>query len=175
MPKITPQDLFPGVVNVESTWNPNAVGPAIPGRSERAIGMTQILPSTAKQYGFSADDLKRPDVQWTVYNKHMGYLLNKYKDNPARALAAWNDGEANVDKNSIAPSTLKYVDNALKKTPRIRELLGGAVSPDMSWIDKMVASDDFKRLSPRNQAEALKRATEGSYARPTRPAIRKQD
>lgn len=160
MPKITPEDLFTGVVNVESSWNPNAVGPTIPKRTERAIGLTQVLPSTAKQYGYSADDLKRPDVQWDVYNRHMGYLLKKYNDNPARALAAWNSGEGNVDRNTIPRSTVGYVRDALKKTPRIRELLGGAASPDRAWISRMTKSDHFKRLTPKQQTEALKRAVE---------------
>lgn len=161
MPRqVTPEDLFPGVVNVESTWNPKAVGPKIPNTTERAIGLTQIMPSTGKKYGYKADQLTDPSVQWDVYTKHMGYLLKKYKYNPALALAAWNDGEKNVDKNSIAPRTADYVRSALKKTPNIRDILGGK-APDRSWINKMVQSDKFRKLTPEQKTQVLQAATQG--------------
>lgn len=117
MPPITPEDLYPGVVGAESSGDPGAVGPAIPGRSERAIGLTQILPSTAAKYGYQASDLTRPEVQRDIYQREMGRLLKKYNYDPGRALAAWNDGERNVDNDSIAPSTRDYVQNALRKAP----------------------------------------------------------
>jgi hypothetical protein len=164
---IGPSDLFPGVADVESSWKPGAVGPAIPGRSERAIGLTQILPSTAARYGYHPEQLRDPGVQWDIYNREMGRLLQKYKGDPVLALAAWNDGEANVDRNSIAPSTLNYVRSALSKTPHLRELMAkGPTMPDTSTSDmirKMTTNPRWKDYSPEQQSQLLRYVTEGKY------------
>lgn len=161
---LTAEDLFPGVVSVESSGRANAVGPKIPGRTERAIGLTQILPSTAAKYGYQASDLYRPDVQWKVYKQEMDYLLKKYHGDPALALAAWNDGEANVDRNSIAPSTMGYITDALRKSPaalaKMRaERTGGVMASASNQIDigALMSNPHWNDYTPEQQMKILQR------------------
>lgn len=176
---LTAEDLFPGVVSVESSGRANAVGPKIPGRTERAIGLTQILPSTAAKYGYQASDLYRPDVQWKVYKQEMDYLLKKYHGDPALALAAWNDGEANVDRNSIAPSTMDYITNALRKSPaalaKMRaERAGGVMASASNQIDigALMSNPHWNDYTPEQQMKILQRVNariRGATPAPTPP------
>src|SRR5215471_7997138 len=108
---VTPEELYSGIVSVESSGNPNAVSP------KGAIGLTQIMPSTAARYGYRPEQLKNPGVQWDIYQKEMGRLLKKYDGDATKAVAAWNAGDGNVDRGRIPAETRAYVPKVLSRTP----------------------------------------------------------
>ncbi|HBU85839.1 transglycosylase SLT domain-containing protein [Paenibacillus sp. 11B] len=68
-----------------------------------AIGLLQILPSTAKTFGVKGSDLYKPEVNIKTSIKYMEYLLGKYDGNLRTATIAYNQGEGNVDKGKARP------------------------------------------------------------------------
>jgi hypothetical protein len=99
----------------ESSNNPRAVG------KKGELGLFQIMPETAKQYGVSPELLKNPVVNRWVAKRYMSDLLGKYQGNMPLALAAYNAGPSKVDKGTIPDSTKSYVR-------KILEGIGGGVS-----------------------------------------------
>lgn len=87
--------LFCSLINTESSFNPNAKS------SAGAIGLTQILPSTAQyiciknNLDFSTFDLYNPSDNLYLGAMYLRYLFNKF-DNTYTALAAYNAGETIV-------------------------------------------------------------------------------
>jgi peptidoglycan lytic transglycosylase len=90
-----------------------------------AIGLMQLLPDTAKGIAlhtggsqFEVADLWNPEINVRYGAFYLRRLLNKYGDTRL-ALAAYNAGQANVDKwrangQGIAfPETRQYVDEVL--------------------------------------------------------------
>jgi len=70
-----------------------------------AKGLMQLTPSTAKFIEhlsggstFEISDLSTPQVNIAYGTYYLRYLLDRYGDNEALALAAYNGGEGNVDK-----------------------------------------------------------------------------
>lgn len=97
------------LINAESSWNPNAVGPVLPKRSERAIGLTQLLPSTAKDLGVDPFDKKQNITGGLTYLKQN---LDRYQGDYAKALASHNWGPNAVAKYGMenAPAeTRNYI------------------------------------------------------------------
>jgi len=97
-----------GIVNAESAFNPNAVSPA------GAMGLMQLMPSTAKRFGVS--DPFNPEENVRAGTEYMKKLIKKYSGNKVLALAAYNAGEEVVAKYSGVPpypETVRYIDNVL--------------------------------------------------------------
>lgn len=76
----------------ESKFNEKSVS------SHEAIGLMQILPSTAKSLGVSPSDLYDPKVSIKTSIKYLSYLLDRYDGNLRTATIAYNQGEGNVDR-----------------------------------------------------------------------------
>jgi soluble lytic murein transglycosylase len=73
--------------------------------SAGAVGLMQILPQTAKFLAhrsgattFTTADLSRPQVNIAYGSYYLRYLLDEYHGSTVLALAAYNGGEANVDR-----------------------------------------------------------------------------
>jgi soluble lytic murein transglycosylase len=94
--------------------------------SSGAIGLMQLLPATAKGIAlhtggtrFRIDDLYEPEINVRYGSFYLKRLLTKYGDTRL-ALAAYNAGQANVDRwleanEGIAfPETREYVDSVLE-------------------------------------------------------------
>lgn len=86
-----PEDLFLKQINQESGWNPKAKSGA------GALGLVQVMPSTAKAYGVSSQDLLDPIKNMDLAAKIMQKNLNTYKGDPVLALAAYNGGGGSID------------------------------------------------------------------------------
>lgn len=90
-----PPHLFCSLINTESSFNPNAKSPA------GAVGLTQILPSTAQyiclknNIDFSSFDLYNPSDNLYLGAMYLNYLFNKFTDTYT-ALSAYNAGETVV-------------------------------------------------------------------------------
>ncbi len=86
------------MIDTESKFNADARS------SAGAVGLMQLTPATAKgiaQYThgskFHLSDLDNPDINVRYGTYYLRLLLNKY-GNERLALAAYNAGEANVDR-----------------------------------------------------------------------------
>ena len=101
--------LVRSVMQVESNYNPNAVSP------KGAMGLMQLMPSTARQLGVTNAFDVRQNIEGGV--KFLRYLKSKFNDDRL-VLAAYNAGEGAVKKHGWIPpypETIDYVYNVGKK------------------------------------------------------------
>ena len=102
--------LVRAVIQVESAYQPRAHS------SKGAVGLMQVMPATGRQYGIS--NLYDPGSNIRAGVTHLKTLLDRFP--LALALAAYNAGEAAVDRFAGIPpypETIDYVS-------RIRALVG---------------------------------------------------
>lgn len=103
--------LLQALVSIESRANPMARSP------KGAMGLTQLMPGTAKRYGVS----KPYDVRQNLAGgaRYLRYLLTMFHDDVQLALAAFNAGENSVIRfgNQIPPfnETQRYVPAVLEQ------------------------------------------------------------
>jgi hypothetical protein len=101
------------LIQAESSWNPKAIGPVLPKRDERAIGLTQLLPSTAKDLGVNPYDAKQNITGGLTYLKQN---LDRYGGDYVKALASHNWGPNAVAKYGMGkapPETRNYVSKIM--------------------------------------------------------------
>lgn len=103
--------LLAALVYHESGFRAHAVSDA------GAVGLTQLLPSTARwvseQCGTplrSAADLGRPEVNLRLGACYLGWLLRRFEGDAALALAAYNSGQHTVDRWLEEPGPLRVED-----------------------------------------------------------------
>jgi len=115
--------LVHSVIRAESNYNAHAVSP------KGAQGMMQLIPSTARRFGVSNIFDPRENVRGGV--KYLKFLLDYYANDYVRAIAAYNAGEAAVDKyNGIPPfaETRNYVYTVARNLKTARERTTQATS-----------------------------------------------
>jgi soluble lytic murein transglycosylase len=90
--------LVAAVIYAETKFDPRT-------SSAGAVGLMQILPETARflahrsgATSFTTDDLSTPGVNIAYGSYYLRYLLDEYRGSRVLALAAYNGGEANVDR-----------------------------------------------------------------------------
>jgi hypothetical protein len=111
-----PSGLLSTIGFHESRFNPNAVSPA------GAEGLMQLMPPTAKEYGVNARD---PYASIDAAGKKMSGLVKYYNGDMAKAVAAYNYGEGNLNR-----AIRKAGDNWISAVPRetqfyVSKVLGG--------------------------------------------------
>jgi len=108
-----PRRLVRSVISTESDFQPQAVSP------KGAIGLMQLMPSTAEALGVDPRD---PAQNVDAGTRYLRDLLEKYDGGLWHALAAFNAGPGAVDKYQGVPpyrETINYIgkiDRDLKKT-----------------------------------------------------------
>jgi soluble lytic murein transglycosylase-like protein len=136
--------LVDSVIRVESNYNPNAVS------SAGAMGLMQLIPSTAKRFGVSNTFHPEQNIEGGV--RYLKYLMQLYNGDERLALAAYNAGEGAVAKYKGIPpypETQNYVYQVGKKLGQSREAekkakaLKPQPKPDVQVpvIEKTVAAD----------------------------------
>lgn len=103
--------LVLGLMRQESAFNKKVVS------SARAIGLMQLLPTTATQVARSMgtklpdqNDLKKPEVNIQLGVKYLCGLLNDFEDNIILALASYNAGPGKVKQWVEIRSHLKPLE-----------------------------------------------------------------
>jgi soluble lytic murein transglycosylase-like protein len=102
--------LVKGIVAAESAFNANAVSKV------GALGLMQLMPETAEQFGV---DPLIPEQNIEAGTKYLSQLIDrysKYKNGLKRAIAAYNAGPGTVDKYRGVPpykETRGYVTRVL--------------------------------------------------------------
>jgi soluble lytic murein transglycosylase len=125
--------LLAAVIYRESKFDPDARS------SSGAVGLMQLLPSTAKGIAvhtggkkFVVTDLVDPEINIRYGSFYLRRLLRKY-DDERLALAAYNAGQTNVDEWIAAdsgiqfPETRQYVDEVLE----LREVYADAYADEL--------------------------------------------
>ena len=100
--------LVRAVIQVESDFNPRCVS------NKGARGLMQLMPETARQYGVHNVFDPEDNIHGGVHN--LADLLDRYRGDLRRVLAAYNAGEGAVAKyRGIPPyeETMTYVKRAL--------------------------------------------------------------
>src|SRR6267378_5517678 len=136
-------DLVHSMIRVESNYNPLAVS------SKGALGLMQLVPSTARRFGVSDSFNPVENVEGGV--RYIKYLLDHYKGDHRLALAAYNAGEGAVERYRGVPpfpETRDYVFRVRKalnetkeaKKQRAEDLVakpGDGPSPISAFMDAM--------------------------------------
>lgn len=105
-----PIALVKGIVATESDFQTNVVS------SRGAVGLMQLRPSTARQYG---DNASVPEQNIDAGTQYLRFLVDKYRNarSPLKyAIAAYNAGYSAVDRyKGVPPETQEYVDRVLAR------------------------------------------------------------
>jgi soluble lytic murein transglycosylase-like protein len=121
-----PPEFVASVVSAESDFRPGAVSP------KGAIGLMQLMPATAREYGADPRDPRQNVEAGTQYLRD---LLFKYQNNDhqvSRALAAYNAGPGAVDRYHGMPpyrETRAYVARVLRKYEKKQAQAAGKTIP----------------------------------------------
>jgi hypothetical protein len=103
------EKLVHAVIQTESAYNADAIS------SAGAVGLMQLMPGTARQYG--ATDRSDPHQNINAGTKYLRYLLDLFNSNMDLAVAAYNAGENAVMKHNYSippyPETRNYVRQVL--------------------------------------------------------------
>ncbi len=118
--------LVHSVIRAESNYNAHAISP------RGAQGIMQLIPATAKRFGVSNAFDPEENIQGGV--RYLRFLLDYFNGDYPRAIAAYNAGEAAVDRyNGIPPyaETQNYVYQVAKnlKTARQQQARQSAAQP----------------------------------------------
>jgi soluble lytic murein transglycosylase-like protein len=111
------EDLLASVVRAESGGQARAVS------RTGAKGLMQLMPGTASAMG--VDDAFRPDQNISGGTAYLDWLLTRYHDNVALALAAYNAGPGAVDKYHGVPpyrETREYVARVIREFNRRKQM-----------------------------------------------------
>ena len=112
-------ELLQALIATESGFDASAVSP------KGAVGLMQVMPSTAERYGVAADaratvgkKLADPRTNIRAGSRYLHYLINLFPGKLELALAAYNAGEGAVQRagNRIPnyPETQNYVKTVMQ-------------------------------------------------------------
>ena len=131
-------NLVRAVIKVESNFNPAAVS------RKGAMGLMQLMPATARKFNVSNPFDPRQNVDAGV--RHLKRLLDNFGGDVGLTLAAYNAGEAAVNRNNGVPpfpETRQYLR-------QIKGLYGGKTSILISSAPIHVSRDAFGVLTITN-------------------------
>ena len=104
--------LLKGLVSVESSNNPNAVS------NKGALGLGQVMPGTAREMGYSPEDMADPVKNVDASARYLAKMLDMSKGDIATALRKYNAGPY-ADLTKI--NNQKYADDVMSRAMRYNE------------------------------------------------------
>ena len=116
-----PSALLHSVIKVESNYNPLAVSP------KGARGLMQLIPETAQRFGVSDAFSPAENIQGGA--KYLRYLLELYKGDYVRALAAYNAGEGAVARYGGVPPYAETRDYLVQVSKQLEKSMAGQSRP----------------------------------------------
>jgi len=129
--------LVHSVIRAESNYNPFAISP------KGAQGIMQLIPSTAKRFGVANAFDTEENIAGGV--KYLRFLLDYYEGDYTKTVAAYNAGEAAVDKYGGVPpfpETRNYVLKVGKNLKTAREQEAKAPAPPAAAVPVKKASSE---------------------------------
>jgi soluble lytic murein transglycosylase-like protein len=124
-------DLVRAVMQVESAFNPRARSP------KGALGLMQLMPATIRQFGVSNPYDPAQNIGAGV--RYLRDLLDRYQNNEALALAAYNAGPGAVDNHgqAVPPyrETRDYVAHVNQLAGHPIEMRGNTLYKVVDYVD----------------------------------------
>jgi soluble lytic murein transglycosylase-like protein len=109
-----PPYLVAAIMSVESNFDARAVS------HKGARGLMQVMPGTARRFGFNAERLHDPVHNIAAGATYLRWLLERYDGDLDRVLAAYNAGEGAVDTYDGIPP-YKETQNFVKRVRAVLE------------------------------------------------------
>jgi soluble lytic murein transglycosylase-like protein len=136
--------LVHSVIRAESNYNASAVSP------KGAQGIMQLIPATARRFGVSNVFDARENIQGGV--RYLRFLLDYYKGDYAKAIAAYNAGEGAVDKYHGVPPYAETQNYVYRVAGNLKAARMAAVPPPaakQSALTQTLASVSNETETPR--------------------------
>ena len=111
--------LIKSVITIESCFKPSARG------SSGEKGLMQLMPGTARRFNIKNGYSAHQNIHGGA--KYLGLLLDRYKGNTHRAVAAYNAGEGNVSLSGKIPNSY-YVGKVMHAYSKF-----SSASPRTRW------------------------------------------
>jgi hypothetical protein len=89
--------LVAAVVRAESAFEPRAVS------HKGARGLMQLMPATARRFGVEVSELFTPERNLEAGSRYLRWLVDRFPGDLPRILAAYNAGEATVERYRGVP------------------------------------------------------------------------
>jgi len=145
-------DFVSSVIRAESNFKPHAVS------KKGAQGLMQLMPSTAAQLGVA--DPFDPKANVEAGTAHLSALLDLYKNDPIKALAAYNAGAHRVKQyNGVPPyrETRDYINKIVRDFNAKKRAQMKAAAANTSTATKTTSPKPVKKAKPQ-QASVAKSA-----------------
>jgi len=147
-------DFVSSVIRAESNFKPHAVS------KKGAQGLMQLMPATAAQLGVADPFDPRANVE--AGTAHLSALLDRYHNDPIKALAAYNAGAHRVKQyNGVPPyrETRAYVSKIVRDfNAKKRAQMKAAAATNASTPVKAASPKLVKKAKPQ-QASVPKSAS----------------
>ena len=146
-------DFVASVIRAESNFKTHAIS------KKGAQGLMQLMPGTAAQLGVA--DPFDPKANVEAGTAHLSALLDLYKDDPIKALAAYNAGAHRVKQyNGVPPyrETRDYINKIVRDfNAKKRAQMKAAAAANSSTATKAASPKPVKKAKPQ-QARVAKSA-----------------
>ena len=146
-------DFVSSVIRAESNFKTHAVS------KKGAQGLMQLMPGTAAQLGVA--DAFDPKANVEAGTAHLSALLDMYKNDPIKALAAYNAGAHRVKQyNGVPPyrETRDYINKIVRDfNAQKRAQMKATAAATSSTTTKTAAPKPVKKAKPQ-QASVAKSA-----------------
>jgi len=108
-----PSDLIAAIIDVESSWNINAVGDRDKEGEPQAFGL-MMLHIEGAGHGYPVDLLLNPAFNIFLGTKYLKYCMKMHPYNIKLAISSYNQGPGGAAKRGYG-FTSSYVENVLNR------------------------------------------------------------